>query len=297
MSASTPNEWIVGFDGSESSRAAARWAVANAHGRSESVRLVHAWSAATPTAYSAFAPILLPESIAVVEDAARQELEAFADELATESPVPVSTTLVQGDPSSALLDASRESDQLVVGARGSGRFDRLLLGSTSTRCATHATVPTIVVRQDGDDKSPTSVRHIVVAVDGSPNSIAAVTWASSFAQPKSKVDLIGVWEFSPGIFSGEYFYYPSALDEARERFDDQIADLPTTVRRDDIDINTSFVEGIPRKQIAAHAAEADLLVVGARGRGAIGSALLGSVSTWLLHHCNKPVAVVPHLDP
>lgn len=297
MSASTPSEWIIGFDGSESSRAAARWAVANAHGRSESVRLVHAWSIATATVYSAFEPVIVAESIAAVEQAARQELEAFVDELAVESPVPVTATLVHGDASSVLLDASRESDQVVVGARGSGRFERLLLGSTSTRCATHATVPTIVVRQDGDDKSPTSVRHIVVAVDGSPNSIAAVTWACSFAQPESKVDLIGVWEFSPGIFSSEYIYYPRALDEARKRFDDQIAALPAAVHRDDIEINTTFVEGIPRKQIAAHAADADLLVVGARGRGAIGSALLGSVSTWLLHHCNKPVAVVPHLDP
>jgi nucleotide-binding universal stress UspA family protein len=259
--------------------------------------LVHAWSIATATVYSAFEPVIVAESIAAVEQAARQELEAFVDELAVESPVPVTATLVHGDASSVLLDASRESDQVVVGARGSGRFERLLLGSTSTRCATHATVPTIVVRQDGDDKSPTSVRHIVVAVDGSPNSIAAVTWACSFAQPESKVDLIGVWEFSPGIFSSEYIYYPRALDEARKRFDDQIAALPAAVHRDDIEINTTFVEGIPRKQIAAHAADADLLVVGARGRGAIGSALLGSVSTWLLHHCNKPVAVVPHLDP
>lgn len=87
------------------------------------------------------------------------------------------------------------------------------------------------------------------------------------------------------------------MAEARQRFDDQIADLAGVVQRDDIDVNTYFVEGSPREPIASHAADADLLVVGARGRGAIGSALLGSVSTWLLHHVTRPIAVVPHRTP
>ncbi len=34
--------------------------------------------------------------------------------------------------------------------------------------------------------------------------------------------------------------------------------------------------------------------MGARGHGAIGSAILGSVSTWLLHQVQRPMVVVPH---
>jgi hypothetical protein len=45
--------------------------------------------------------------------------------------------------------------------------------------------------------------------------------------------------------------------------------------------------------LAEQAEEVDLVVVGARGHGAVGAALLGSVSTWLLHHVHRPIAVVP----
>ncbi len=297
MSLSASTEWIVGFDGSAASRAAARWAVVNARGRVDSIRAVHAWSIASATVYSAFEPVILAERIGSVESAARRELETFAGELADESSVPINATLVQGDSSNVLIEAARESDQLIMGATGAGRFERLLLGSTSTRCATHSPVPTVVIRQERTDAKPLRVRHIVVAVDGSPNSNAAATWACAFAEPDSQVDLIGVWEFSPGIFSDEHYYYPRAVETARQRFEDQIAELPAATRRDDLDINARFLEGTPRRQIAAHADAADLLVVGARGRGGIGAALLGSVSRWLLHHVETPIAVVPHPNP
>lgn len=292
----SPASWIVGFDGSDSSRAAARWALVNARERNEGVHLVHAWSVASTTVFSAFAPLVLDESIEAAEAAARQELDAFVAELATQAPGPLTSSLVQGDASNVLLDASEHSDRLVVGARGGGRFDRLLLGSTSTRCATHSSVPTIVIRPGSTPEQPGPVRRIVVAVDGSANSLAAVDWACSFAAAGSTVQLVAVWEYSPGIFSSEHIYYPDAREQAQERFDRQLDDLPSSAGRDDIELTTAFVEGSPRDQIAAHAEHADLLVVGARGRGAVGAALLGSVSTWLLHHVATPIAVIPHDD-
>jgi nucleotide-binding universal stress UspA family protein len=45
--------------------------------------------------------------------------------------------------------------------------------------------------------------------------------------------------------------------------------------------------------LAEAATGADLVVVGARGHGTVGAAVLGSVSTWLLHHVDQPVAVIP----
>ena len=291
----TANErrWIVGFDGSETSKSAARWATAHADGRADSIRLLHAWSFATATVYSTFEPVALAETIQVAEHAARAELESFVAALAPVSPVPIDSMLVFGDAPSSLLDEARDGTQLVLGARGAGRFDRLLLGSTSTRCATHATVPTVVIREQFD-RPPAPAKHIAVGFDGSDNARAAIDWACRFAAPGSTVDLVAVWEFSPSLFSTEPIHYPDAVDLARHQFDEHTADLPSATRRDDITVNTVFVEGSQRRELAVRAAEADLLVVGARGRGAIGSALLGSVSTWLLHHVEQPMAVVPH---
>ena len=60
-----------------------------------------------------------------------------------------------------------------------------------------------------------------------------------------------------------------------------------------VTLEREFVRGTPRPALAAQGEHADLVVVGARGHGAVGAALLGSVSTWLLHHLHRPIAVVP----
>lgn len=292
MTSTSDRRWVVGFDGSESSRSAARWAIAHAPDRAESIHIVHAWSVTTSTMYAAIESAIRADDIAVIERGAQDELDTFAAELTPVSAVPIIPTLVRGDPPGSLLDAARDSTQLVLGASGAGRFDRLLLGSTSTRCATNATVATVIVRQQFD-RPPASAHHIVVGFDGSDNARAAVDWACGFASPGSIVDIVAVWEFSPSLFSGEPLHRGDAAQRARQRFEEQSADLPTTARRDDITLNTSFLTGAPRERLASCAADADLLVVGARGRGAIGSALLGSVSTWLLHHVDRPMAVIP----
>jgi nucleotide-binding universal stress UspA family protein len=285
-------QWVVGVDGSESARSAARWAVANAPGRAESIALVQAWSSTSAVVYSPFEPLLVAEGMHAVQRSAQEQLAGLAGELAAASSVPITSTLAHGDPSTVLLDEARTRTQLVVGARGAGRFSRLLLGSTSARCATHATVPTVVIREHFEQPPP-PVRHLVVGFDGSEHATAAVDWACGFASPGSTVDIVAVWEFTPSLFSGDVGSSPDAAERARQHLDDQVADLPASARRADIAVNTHFVQGRPREVLSTRASEADLLVVGVRGRGAIGAALLGSVSTWLLHHVDRPVAVIP----
>lgn len=284
--------WIVGVDGSDAAKSAARWAVANAASRAESVCLVQVWNSAATFDLAPFEPAILAKDQRASEQEAQDELALFAAELTAASTVPLTSVMVRGDPSTVLLDRSSAATLLVMGARGAGRFDRLLLGSTSTRCATHATVPTVVIRQHFEQPPP-AAQHLVVGFDGSDNAMEALDWACTFAVPGSTVDIVGAWEFTPSLFSGEPFYYPDAAKRARQHFDDQLTNLSGSAQRDDITVNTRFVRGRPRNALATCASEADLLVVGARGRGAIGAALLGSVSTWLLHHFDRPIAVVP----
>ncbi|MFH8381825.1 universal stress protein [Kitasatospora sp. NPDC018058] len=133
---------VVGVDGSPSSHAALRWAVRHAALIGGVVDAVGAWE--PPSHFGWSAP--------VVDTAFDRELaeRRFADELHTvlgeDQPVQVRRSLVMGDPSDVLLDASQGAEVLVVGTHGHGGFTRVLLGSVSTRCAQHADCPVVIVR-------------------------------------------------------------------------------------------------------------------------------------------------------
>jgi nucleotide-binding universal stress UspA family protein len=58
---------------------------------------------------------------------------------------PVEMLVLAGDPRAVLLSASADADLLVVGSRGHGVLEHLLLGSVASALAHHPTVPTIVV--------------------------------------------------------------------------------------------------------------------------------------------------------
>ncbi|MFE5587167.1 universal stress protein [Kitasatospora sp. NPDC056531] len=133
---------VVGVDGSPSSHAALRWAVRYATQIGGVVEAVGAWE--PPSHFGWSAPV-----VDVTFDRELAE-RRFADQLHTvlgdDRPVRVRRSMVMGDPSDVLLDASQGAEVLVVGSHGHGGFTRALLGSVSTRCAQHACCPVVIVR-------------------------------------------------------------------------------------------------------------------------------------------------------
>jgi nucleotide-binding universal stress UspA family protein len=66
--------------------------------------------------------------------------------LATEArPASATVRAVTGFAASELIDASKDSDLLVVGSRGGGGFARLMLGSVTSQVVHHAACPVVVV--------------------------------------------------------------------------------------------------------------------------------------------------------
>ncbi|HEY4348197.1 MAG TPA: universal stress protein [Gaiellaceae bacterium] len=148
-----PQPIVVGIDGSDASRAALRWAAAEARLRGVPVRAVHAWwaipwlsdDAAPPSRGSAAG-----DWEATHDAEARTLIEAFIDATlgeATGRDVEVAAVSMQGvAAAAALLDASKDADLLVLGSRGRGGFAGLLLGSVSQQCVHHAHCPVVIVR-------------------------------------------------------------------------------------------------------------------------------------------------------
>jgi nucleotide-binding universal stress UspA family protein len=283
--------WIVGIDGSDCARHAGLWAAKHVAHRAEEIELITTWTVPVSGGYPAFEPMVTSASIDLIEQAARDTVDDLARQLQANTCTPITAIVGRGGVAPILLDAAHQASLLIVGSRGRGGFARLLLGSTSTQCATHSTIPTVVVPH----QSPLGdIRNIVVAFDGSANSIAGLQWAVDFASPGTTIHCTSVWDVSPITVGSDRYFFPGAIDLARDRFDHLVANALTDRELAGIDVQAHFVEGRPKDDLARRAADADLLVMGARGHGAISAALLGSVSTSLLHHVRRPMVVVPH---
>ena len=139
---------VVGVDGSPASLEALRWALAEAAARGARLRAVHAWSHPFVTSpLGAVVPALDPGTLAELAGVARGRLEeALAAAGAAASGVQVEPDAVEGGPAEVLLDAAQSAELLVVGSRGLGGFEGLLLGSVSRRCSQHASCPVVIVR-------------------------------------------------------------------------------------------------------------------------------------------------------
>lgn len=134
---------VVGFDGSPHAEGALRWTLTHLR-RSARVVVVNAYESVIGEPQS-----LSPEG---AEAGARELLEAGVAAVLSDLDVhpPVELSVMHGDPRLALRTTSDAADLLVVGSRGQGVLDRLLLGSVANALAHHPTVPTIVVPDQED---------------------------------------------------------------------------------------------------------------------------------------------------
>ena len=133
---------VVGVDGSENASRAVDWAAAEAKARGCRVHLVHSWT---------YPALSMP--LSALEDLPPIDVEAAAKEVLTERTRQLVAEGVEVDgevsnelASQSLIQASSDADLLVVGARGTGGFKGLLLGSVSDQCAHHAHCPVVIVR-------------------------------------------------------------------------------------------------------------------------------------------------------
>jgi nucleotide-binding universal stress UspA family protein len=191
----------------------------------------------------------------------------------------VETVVTLGDPSVEIVHAADESrvDMVAVGARGLGAVKRALVGSTSVAVARYARCPVAIVRG-----RPRRRREVLVATDGSAGSRAALRFLSIFQLVRDRRVLLlhavrDLGEDRPE----QHAEAARILAEAAQVL------LPHPVER-------AVVEGDPARQIVATARrrDVDLVVLGARGLGALGRLLLGSVSETVLHHADRPVMIV-----
>ncbi len=137
---------VVGIDGSHNASRALEWAMTEATIRKAHLTVLTVNS--VPASYWTGGPVTLPgdeDRVAEIRKAAESAVAATSAKLGASQPESVTVTAINGFPVQALIDASKNSDLLVVGTRGGGGFGSLVLGSVSSQVVHHSACPVVVV--------------------------------------------------------------------------------------------------------------------------------------------------------
>lgn len=283
---------VMGFDGSQDSRGAARWAAAEAVLVHRPLHLLAAfdWAAVAASVYEPFVAATYRDR---AFDDLHRLLAAEADGLRELHPgLDVTTSMQTGAPETVLVQASLDADLIVVGARGISRVAELALGSVSHAVSTHSHCPSIVV--PGESTASPGIGRVVVGVDGSQASLSALCFAIGHARTHNlPVTAIRAWQadWMTRAMVGEdieTFSIPAKKRERRELRED----VRLVYTADDVDLVEHVVYGHPTRALLDASRDASLLVVGTRGRGPLRSMLLGSVCQSILRSSRVPVAAV-----
>ncbi|RIV37728.1 universal stress protein [Micromonospora radicis] len=289
MTSDTGAPVVVGVDGSEIALHAVRAAALEAGYRRRPLRVVHAFI------WPLMGVPLGPAPGAPADGGLRNQAEQYVAEAVAEvtkiaAEVPVTGAVVDGAAAAVLLAEADAAALLVLGNRGLGGFAGLLLGSVAVQVSARAESPVLVVRGEPRADGP-----VVVGVDGSPVSQQAVGFAfDEAARRGTELVAVHAWLYPAPAGPGDILPLVYDLDAFRETEDRTLAESVAgwSERYPQVPVRRLLVRGSPARALVEQSRAAQLVVVGARGRGPLSGLLLGSVSHAVLHHASAPVAVV-----
>ena len=282
---------LVGYDGSETARAALAYAAGRAGPQG---RLIVAHVVTSPTPF--MDTVYYDEAL----DFARQRGEASMRDIEDLlGGVPSEPRIVEGPPARTLVELARDEDaaEIVVGSRGFGP-GRAVLGSVSHALLHEADRPLVILTARAAEREARRAasranggnRGVVVGYDGSETARVALDYA--IARARGPITVVTAYD-APSSFLGSP-YYGRALRASQQRGQELLDEL---ARSDGLpeEIEFDLLEGPPADAVvsAALARDAAEIVVGTRGLGRFRGAF-GSVSHALLHDADRPVVVVPH---
>ncbi|MBF6076641.1 universal stress protein [Nocardia beijingensis] len=285
---------VVGVDGSEGSWTALRWAAGFAAQRGRELEIVHGLDLVGTSWVLGGYEVLMPSVVDAVREHGKEML-ARAEKVAL-SVAPgllVSTRTSTDTGKQLLIDHSREAYAVVLGATGNtGTVAHL--GSTLLAVTAHAKGAVIVVRPDsGTQDEVHRTGPVVLGVDGSPVGESAI--AAAFAEAaarEAELVAVHVWsDWDASRFAGQ----PGRLDAVRE--DVERAVLAERLagwqeKYPSVRVTREVEMAAPGAHLLSRSKDAQLLVVGSRGRGGFAGMLLGSTANDLVQHASCPVMVV-----
>jgi nucleotide-binding universal stress UspA family protein len=287
--AAGPHGILVGVDGSPDSEAAIQWATREAIIHDQPIRLLHA-----------IAPVVVTWPVAYLEASYIDSMETSGRDILDQAqkivqttagdrtPPVIETDIMHAAAPAALVAASRDAYMTVSGNRGLGVIGRALLGSVSSGLLHHGHGPVAIVGGESartvDDTAP-----VLVGVDGSAASEEATAVAFDEASRRG-VGLVAMHAWTDVGFP--------AIGSDWERYDEgghrilaeRLAGWQE--RYPDVQVERRIVPDEPARRLVDASEQAQLVVVGSRGRGGFKSLVLGSVAAKVAQAAKSPVIVV-----
>jgi nucleotide-binding universal stress UspA family protein len=187
--------------------------------------------------------------------------------------------------------AEVQADLMVLGTHGRSGFDRLALGSVAEKVLRKASCPVLTVPPGASAPEKVPFSRILCAVDLSPISREVVRLAAAFAlRSGGKLFVMHVvdWPFGKTAEDSPAGEQLRALQDAAR---DKLAGLLAGADLPPVHISSNVLAGVPKHVIAgcARARQADLIVLGVSGHGAVDRAFLGSTTHGVIRQGFCPV--------
>jgi nucleotide-binding universal stress UspA family protein len=294
------------IDFSETSRHALDHAAALARWYEAQISLLYVHPVLAITSMSPGLPLMPGVMLTPVDRAAvAASLEAFAkDEVG--AGLSMTREVLEGNAASEIATYAREHGMqlIVLGTHGRSGFERLAMGSVAEKVLRTAECPVLTVPPRVPDRVPVPAalfRHVLCAIDFSPCSMEALSYATSIAQEGGgTLTVLYVAELLPddiGPLTGDFVdaspfrdYLVRAQAERTARLE---AAVPATVR-EFCTVETLMAPGKPYREILRVAAnkDTDLIVLGVHGHNPFDRLFFGSTAQHVVRAARCPVLTV-----
>ena len=183
-------------------------------------------------------------------------------------------------------------DLIVMGRRGMHRAARMLIGSATSRVIGHTDKDVLVVPREAHIEW----KHIVLAVDDSECSLAAVQRAISFAKSYNG-DITAV----SGVDLADEFYaqVPEAVNQMMGKAELSLDETRRMTEKEGISIEVIVKEGKAYEAVleVAEKKDGDVIFMGSHGRTGLKKLIMGSVTEKVIGYAGCPVMVVKRRGP
>jgi nucleotide-binding universal stress UspA family protein len=203
--------------------------------------------------------------------------------------------IAEGNVASCIVEQATASpaDLIVIGTHGLEGFDRLMLGSVAEKVLRKATCPVMTVPPALATTGTVPYTRLLCPVDFSESSLTALRFAISLAKESdAHLTLLHVIDVPP---DDELLMERFDAPEFRRYVDEQARRRLEALVTDDVrewcQPETKVSYGKPYRQILEMAAseDADLIVIGVRGRNPVDLTLFGSTTNHVVRHASCPV--------